>query len=530
MKSRASRSAYAHWERHLGRAVDAEALRRDLTAGTIGSVASATARRTPDREAVRVGDEGMTHGGLDDRSRRLAAWLQTHGAGAGRCVLLAGPNSLAYVVGYLAALHAGAPVAFANPALTPAELATLVDAAQPAVALASSDRVEQFRDHGCDAALLTLDGLGEGTVAAAVAQSRPITGEHADPQTVAHLAYTSGTTGRPKQVPLSHANVLASIRAAMWSWRWRDDDVLVHALPLQHAHGLTGIHTALIAGSRVVVLPRFEPDALCRTVRDERATVMFAVPTIHERLLGWDALEPSDLATLRLATSGSAALSPRTSDAMAEVLGHRPLERYGCTETGYVVSNPYEGERRAGAVGFALPGAEVEVVDERGGVVPSGAEGELVTRGPQVFAGYGGVGPEANVFWPGGWFRTGDLARMDGEGVMSITGRLKELIITGGLNVSPREVELALEALAPVAEAAVVGRPSARWGEEVTAFVVLRPGVPRDTAALAAQLEAVLAPYKRPKAFHVVDGLPRNHMGKLLRAELVERAVQLAPG
>jgi malonyl-CoA/methylmalonyl-CoA synthetase len=279
----------------------------------------------------------------------------------------------------------------------------------------------------------------------------------------------------------------------------------------------------------VVVLPRLEPDTLGRTLRSEGATVLFAVPTMYERLLDWPGVRPAHFAGLRLATSGSAALSPRTSDALESLLGRRPLERYGCTETGYVLSNPYVGERRAGAVGFALPGAEVAVVDGTGGPVASGSDGELVTRGPQVFSGYATGTPDAATFWPGGWFRTGDLARVDADGVVTITGRLKDLIITGGLNVYPREVELALERLPGVAEAAVVGAPSTRWGEEVTAFVVARPGARVEPASLAAALQPVLAAYKRPKTYHLVDRLPRNHMGKLVRAELLARALSPSP-
>ena len=311
----------------------------------------------------------------------------------------------------------------------------------------------------------------------------------------------------------------------MAAWRWSSDDVLVHALPLQHAHGLTAVHMTLLSGSRSVVLPRFDPEALCRTIAEERATVMFGVPAVYDRLLGWDGFRDADLSSLRLATSGSAPLSPRVSDEVATVLGHRPLERYGLTEAGFLLSNRYDGERLPGSVGWELPGVEIRLIDGTGAEVDDSEEGEIVTRGPQVFSGYIDV-DAADTFTPDGWFRTGDLGvRSTETGAISITGRLKELIITGGMNVHPREVELVLEAHAGVTAAAVVGRPSDRWGEEVVAFIV--PEGDLDTDELAEAVKADLASYKRPKSYVVVDDLPRNHMGKVLRADLAARLLQL---
>ena len=341
------------------------------------------------------------------------------------------------------------------------------------------------------------------------------------PETIAHLAFTSGTTGPAKATPLSHSNVIASVRAVMAAWRWSSDDILVHALPLQHAHGLTAVHLTLLSGSRSVVLPRFDPDELCRTIDDEQATVMFGVPAVYDRLLGWGGLPEADLSSLRLATSGSAPLSPRVSDEVAAVLGHRPLERYGLTEAGFLLSNRYDDERLPGSVGYELPGVEIRIVDTAGVDVDDGEEGEIVARGPQVFSGYIDV-DQADTFRPGAWFRTGDLGVRSVEtGAVAITGRLKELIITGGMNVHPHEIELVLEGHSGVVAAAVVGRPSRRWGEEVVAFVV--PERDLDIDELAEAVRADLAPYKRPKSYVVVDDLPRNHMGKVLRAELAAR-------
>jgi malonyl-CoA/methylmalonyl-CoA synthetase len=514
-------STLAAWSRHLGRPARPGLVRR-LGGGTIASVAAATARRVPGREAVRVGSRALTHRELDRLARTLASWLTAQGAGPGRRVLLASGNSLEYVIGYLAVLHAGAAVVAVNPMLTVTELSDLAAATDPAAALVAGPRREQLLDLGAVEHVVALDGAGADGLAAVLAGTSPIRPRPPDPAQIAHVAFTAGTTGRPKPLPLSHANVLASVRAVLSAWRWREDDTLVHALPLQHGHGISGLHTALLTGSRLVLVPEFSPGALCRAVCDHAATVLFGVPTIYERLLAWGGAG-GRLRGLRLATTGSAAMSSRTSDSLIDVLGQRPLERYGLTETGFVLSNPYH-DRVAGSVGIALPGAEVFVVDRGGRRRPDGAEGEIVVRGPQVFGGY--LGPVQPPALDGdGWFRTGDIGQVNPDsGYIHVVGRAKEIIITGGLNVYPREVELALEAVPGVAEVAVVGLRSPRWGEQVTAFVVPAPGAALEAEALHASAARVLAAYKRPKEYRVVANLPRNHMGKVMRSALVAAA------
>ena len=516
--------ARAAWRRH-GSTASTWELRQTLAAGTLIEAATATARRHPDREAFRIGEESIDHAELDDRSRRLAGHLVANGVEVGGRVLIAGPNSVPFVVAYLAALRAGAAVSLASPALRARELAHLLQRAAPSIAVVSPDvgaRLDALGEPGHGPLRLTL-GAGPGSTAEAIAASAPARDPSLSSAAVAHLSFTSGTTGTPKVVPLTHANLLASVRGVITAWAWRDDDVLVHALPLQHAHGLTAVHLTLLTGSRSVVLPSFGSASLGAAIRSEAATVLFGVPAIYEQLLADGALTGADTSSLRLATSGSAPLPARTSDALTRVLGTRPLERYGLTEAGFVLSNLYAGERRADSVGYPLPGVEVELVDAQLRPVPDGTDGEVVVRGPQVFAGYLDDPDPAATWTPDGWFRTGDLAnRSPVTGAISITGRIKELIITGGLNVAPREVELAIEAQPHVRAAAVVGVPSTRWGEEVTAFVEADPGF--DPASMLAALRAELAAYKCPKRCVVVDVLPRNHLGKLLRAELRERA------
>lgn len=543
------------WGLHLGTEVDLEPTRAALSEGTLVSAAEAAAARWPDREALRVDDDAITHAELQDASRRLARWLSDHGTGPRSAVLAVAPNSVGLVVAYLAALRAGASVTLANPTLTPRELGALIDRVRPSAVVASPDLAPRLPDpdsgpssgdptlrlpdsspgsgdsasrlpdpapvYGGPPARLILDPGGAAGMPAEVAALAPAEDAAVGSGDIAHLAFTSGTTGVPKAAPLTHGNVLASVRGLIGAWRWSADDVLVHALPLQHPHGLTAVHMTLLAGSRSAVLSKFEPAALCRAVAAHRATVLFAVPAVYARLLDWPGLDDADLSSLRLAVSGSAPLPARHSDALAEVLGHRPLERYGLTETGFVLSNLCDGERLGGAVGYPLPGAEVRIADPAGAPAPDGTVGEIVVRGPQVFSGYSGAEPgPASGFLDGGWFRTGDLGLRDPDtGAVSVTGRSKDVIITGGLNVHPVEVEQVLEAQPGVRAAAVAGRPSERWGEEVTAFVVADG--PLDTSELAAAAAAALAPYKRPKRYIVVDDLPRNHMGKLVRSRLV---------
>jgi malonyl-CoA/methylmalonyl-CoA synthetase len=331
----------------------------------------------------------------------------------------------------------------------------------------------------------------------------------------AMLAYTSGTTGAPKGVPLTHANVLASTRGVVKAWRWSADDVLVHALPLSHQHGLSGVHLSLLCGSRAVVFSRFDPAELTGAIAAHHATVLFAVPAMYERLDAWDGIGGTDLGSLRLAVSGSAPLSPALAERVQGWLGQLPLERYGSTEAGLDVSNAYDGPRLPGRVGWALPGIEVRL---------DGDDGEILVRGPQVFEGYWRrPDATAEALTGDGWFRTGDLGRLDDEdGSLEITGRSKELIISGGLNVYPREVEAALEDHPAVAQVAVAGVPSERWGEEVVAFVVAAGDL--DADALIAHARERLSAYKCPKRVVALDELPVNRMGKVRRDALAEMA------
>jgi acyl-CoA synthetase (AMP-forming)/AMP-acid ligase II len=473
-----------------------------IPAASIPELAAAAASARPDTVAVSVDGEPLTHAALDDAAARIAGWLRRRGIAPGDRVLLAGSSSLGFVRCYLGALRAGAIVVLANPAYTAPELAHLA---------ADSGAVLAFTEPGMPAPVPSADitAVPDGPPAG-------VTPRAAD---IALLAYTSGTTGKPKGVPLTHRNLIASIGSAMAAWRWSESDVLVHALPLFHQHGLSGVHTALIGGGTTHVLSRFAPGTLVAALPG--ASVLFGVPTMYQALLDHGVTMPG----LRLAVCGSAPLSPALAERLPEVLGMLPLVRYGTTETGLNVSNLIDAPR-ASTIGVPLPGVEVRLAGDGERLA---GDGEIQLRGPQVFGGYWHgaavtrtTGPAFTgaAFTEDGWFRTGDIGALH-DGHLMIRGRTKEMIITGGLNVYPREVEIALESHPSVREAAVAGRPHEHWGEQVTAWVVLRDGYGFDEAALIGHARTLLAPYKCPKQLYRLDELPRNSLGKIVRADLV---------
>jgi malonyl-CoA/methylmalonyl-CoA synthetase len=313
---------------------------------------------------------------------------------------------------------------------------------------------------------------------------------------------------------LSHGNLLSSVEALLLAWRWTEADRLVLALPLFHMHGLgVGLHGTLLAGASAVLLDRFDVDAVLDAAAAHQATLFFGVPTMYTRLVG--SPRAPELGRLRLCVSGSAPLPADLFAQFEAVTGQRVLERYGMTETVMLVSNPYEGVRRAGTVGLPLPGVELRLAEPAG---------EILVRGPNVFAGYRNR-PEATAeaIDGEGWFRTGDLGRLDEDGYVTIVGRAKELIISGGYNVYPREVEDVIRQLPAVADVAVVGTPDPGWGELVTAFVEVGEGGALREDDIVGFVAEHLAAYKRPRLVHLVGALPRNALGKvqkhLLRAD-----------
>ncbi|MFK7898828.1 MAG: AMP-binding protein, partial [Myxococcota bacterium] len=323
------------------------------------------------------------------------------------------------------------------------------------------------------------------------------------------ICYTSGTTGQPKGAVLSHANCLASAAGLERAWHWTEQDRLLLALPLFHMHGLgVGLHGTLFTGGSAVLLPGFGPDEILTSIETHNASLFFGVPTMYHRLANHSLA--GRLAELRLCVSGSAPLPAALHEKIEEVSGQRVLERYGMTETLMLVSNPHSAERRPGTVGWPLPGVELRL---------QGDPAEIQVRGPNVFAGYW-ERPEANreAFTEDGWFRTGDLGEIDQDGYVSIVGRAKELIISGGYNVYPREVEDVLRSHPGIEDVAVVGEFSEEWGERVVAYA-LGDAVP-ELEALRAFIDDRLAPFKHPRGIYKIDTLPRNALGKVQKHRL----------
>ena len=437
---------------------------------------------------------------LDEGTSRVAAALRDDGVAAGDRVLWSARPGLDSVQALLGIVRAGAVLVPISPSATPAEVAHVVADAAPSVAV-FDDPARVAWPAGV--AARSVDEVLERRASV----PRRIDPPELRPADDALIVYTSGTTGTPKGAVHTHRSLLSGVRALQTAWGWHEDDRLVLALPLFHVHGLVaGLFGTLDAGASAVVFDRFDEAAVLGAAAT--GTLFFGVPTMYHRLAATG--RAAALARLRLCVSGSA---PLPADLWVRLAadGVEVLERYGMSETLLTLSNPLEGERRPGSVGVPLPGVEAALdgPDEHG-------VGELLVRGPSLFRGY--WGRRAPATGADGWFATGDLASVAGDGYVTIRGRRTELIITGGHNVYPAEVEAVLSRHPGVVEVAVVGVASPEWGETVVAFVV----GPADPAELAAFAEAELAPYKRPRDVRVVDALPRNAMGKVLRGALRE--------
>lgn len=425
------------------------------------------------------------------------------------------PAMLAVIAG---AIQAGIVFLPLNPAYTPAEVAYFVGDAGARLLLADPARAAGLEGvaSATGARLMTLGADGGGSFAAAGRDARgdAVTAPCGS-DTLAALLYTSGTTGRSKGAMLTHGNLLSNASILQDAWRFSRDDVLLHALPIFHTHGLfVATNVALLAGCPMILLPKFDADEVIRLM--PQATVMMGVPTFYTRLLDDARLTPDLVAGMRLFVSGSAPLLAETHRDWQARTGHAILERYGMTETNMNTSNPYAGERRAGTVGLPLPGVEVRVCDASGAKVARGQIGGIEVRGPNVFAGYWQMPEKTREdMRADGFFVTGDLGVIDTDGYLTIVGRAKDLIISGGFNVYPKEVEMALDALTGVMESAVFGVAHPDLGEGVVAAVVARPGVSLDPQALLAELAQQLAAFKRPRHVAIVADLPRNSMGKV---------------
>ncbi len=453
---------------------------------------------------------------------RVAMLLRGAGVEPGDRVAVQVEKSAEAVYLYLACLQVGAIYLPLNTAYTAAELDYFLKDAEPKALICDPAAAEASAPLAAavGARLLTLGADGSGSLiadSAGLASDRQVA-ERAGGD-VAAILYTSGTTGRSKGAMLTHDNLWSNVATLHWLWGFRPGDVLVHALPLYHTHGLfVALNLMLMNGGKVILLPRFEAETVID--RLSRASVLMGVPTFYTRLLASQRLTAEAVSGVRLFISGSAPLLAQTHLEFEARTGQRILERYGMTETGMSTSNPLVGERRAGTVGMALPGVELRVRDAEGAPVPAGEVGVLEVRGPNVFKGYWRM-PEktAAETRADGFFITGDLATIGADGYVTIVGRAKDLVISGGLNVYPKEVEEALDALPGVIESAVFGAPHPDLGEAVVAVLT----VSADPGDVTAALRDRLAGFKLPRHVAVIDGLPRNGMGKVQKNLLRDR-------
>ncbi|MBZ8133708.1 malonyl-CoA synthase [Afifella sp. IM 167] len=476
----------------------------------------------------------LTYRDLDKASARFANALVSLGVRPGERVAAQVEKSIGALMLYLGTVRAGAIFLPLNTGYTPAELEYFVGDAEPAIFVCDPAKAERLRETA-EARGARLETLGtastaqepDGTLAKAAfaASSAFDTVERSDSD-LAAILYTSGTTGRSKGAMLSHDNLASNAFALRDLWRFTSEDVLLHALPIYHTHGLfTACNTLMAAGASMIFLPRFSLDEVIAAL--PRATSMMGVPTFYTRLLSDPRFSRELVAHMRLFTSGSAPLLASTHAAFAERTGHDVLERYGMTETNMNTSNPYDGERRAGTVGFPLPGVSLRIADPGSGEEKQRGEiGVIEVMGPNVFKGYWRMPEKTAMDFRGGHFITGDLGLIDADGYVHIVGRAKDLIISGGLNIYPKEIELVLDEMPGVAESAVIGVPHADFGEAVVAVVVPEDGVALSCESIGAALRDRLASFKQPKRIIVVEELPRNTMGKVeksrLRAEFAQ--------
>ena len=477
----------------------------------------------------------VTHAAFLRRVDRMAHGLAAPGVAPGDRVAVHVAKSPAALALYAACVKSGAVFLPLNTAYTARELDYFVADSGAALFVCDPSQEDELRpvaaSHG--AVLKTLGSDGTGSLMDVAAQNdrvfAPVPRSEDD---LTALLYTSGTTGRSKGAMLTHGNLLSNAQTLVDIWRFTQRDVLLHALPIFHTHGLfVATNVMLLSGGAMIFLPKFDTDQVLAALPD--ATTMMGVPTFYTRLLDDDRFTRDATAHMRVFISGSAPLLADTHRQFEDRTGHRILERYGMTETSMTTSNPYDGDRRAGTVGLPLPGVEVKVVDAQTGEdLPTGEIGVLWVRGPNVFRGYWQMPEKTREdLREDGFFITGDLSLIDDRGYVHIVGRGKDLIISGGFNIYPKEIELVLDALPGVKESAVIGAPHPDFGESVIAVLVARAGATLDPADIDTVLRRDLAGFKRPRHIAVIDELPRNTMGKVQKNQLRDAYADIfAPG
>lgn len=474
----------------------------------------------PNRLAIETQDGAhISYGELIARAGQMANVLVERGVKPGDRVAVQVEKSVANIVLYLATVRAGAVYLPLNTAYTLNELDYFIGDAEPSLVVCDPVKAEGLAPIAANvkAKVETLGSNGKGSLTdAADKASSEFTTVPRENDDLAAILYTSGTTGRSKGAMLSHDNLASNSLSLVGYWRFTDKDVLIHALPIYHTHGLfVATNVTLFARASMIFLPKLDPDLIIKLMA--RATVLMGVPTFYTRLLQNPALSRETTKHMRLFISGSAPLLAETHREWSARTGHAVLERYGMTETNMNTSNPYDGERVPGAVGFPLPGVSVRVTDpETGKELPREEIGMIEVKGPNVFKGYWRMPEKTKAeFRDDGFFITGDLGKIDAKGYVHILGRGKDLVISGGFNVYPKEIESEIDAMPGVIESAVIGVPHADFGEGVTAVLVCNKGADITEGAVLKALDGRLAKFKMPKRVFIVDELPRNTMGKV---------------
>jgi malonyl-CoA/methylmalonyl-CoA synthetase len=485
---------------------------------SLPSLFALTFRDRASHVALEWACQEYTFADLDQRANRMAAALTARGLTRGDRLALYLPNRLEYLDLFLAATRLGVIVVPINVLYRERELGHILQDASPRAMV----RVE-----AATAAELkfgpTYWQVDELAAEAARLPPTAIDTSALDDSTPAALIYTSGTTGPAKGAVITHGNLAANARNLVASWHITAEDRFLLALPLFHAHGLgNGVHCWLLTGCRTRLLERFDRLSAAQTFLDFRPTLFFGVPTMYVRMLEIDELVAREIGNrLRLCVSGSAPLPAQVLEDFDARFGHCILERYGMTETLMTLSNPYNGERRPGTVGKPLPGVDARILDEHGADVADGVTGELHVKSPTLFAGYWNRPDATKAAFRDGWFATGDLAVRSADGYYTLCGRRSDLIIAGGFNIYPREIEELLAEHPAVAEVAVVGSPDPVKGEVPVAYVVPRPDAGQDSSALVAWCRDRLASFKVPREVRFIDALPRNAMGKVEKKRLI---------
>lgn len=492
----------------------------------------------PDKIALEFVDpplQRLTYAELDQMVSRTSGYLRSLGVQRGDRVALQLTKSLEFILLHLATVRLGGITLPLNLAYPPEEIEYFLSdsSAKLFFTLESSrEKIQSIlpRLPELQRCIFFDPAEPENFISLLAGYPSQISNHLAsDPSATAVIIYTSGTTGRPKGAEITHGNLLSNLEALHKAWGWTPEDVLLHVLPIFHVHGLfVALHGALHAGATTLLMREFDAQRTLQMLASGQCTVFMAVPTIHQRLLGVPAPGRFDLSLVRLITSGSDRLSDEVFTGFQRTFGYTLLERYGMTETGMNCSNPLNGERRLGSVGLPLSGVQVRVVNpENDNSLPDGEIGEVQLRGPNVFKGYWKQPQKtAESFTSDGWFRTGDLGFREPDGYLTLCGRSKDLIISGGLNIYPPEVERVLAEHPAVAACAVIGCPDREWGERVTAVVVLNHEATTSSTDLIAYCRERLAPYKSPKSVFFRDELPRNAMGKVQKAELRKTVCQ----